>query len=129
MLLVDTSVWVVVLSRRAPFRLESLVDFRDVVTCPVVVQEVLQGIGDESAFRRIRGALEALPTVESPMPIDRFLEAAALYRLARSAGKTVRAGADCLIAACAIRHDLEVLHRDRDFIALAQVSPLRQRPV
>jgi predicted nucleic acid-binding protein len=34
---------------------------------------------------------------------------------------------DCLIAACAIRHDLEVLHRDRDFDALATISPLRAR--
>jgi predicted nucleic acid-binding protein len=34
---------------------------------------------------------------------------------------------DCLIAACAIRHDLEVLHRDRDFAVISQVSALRQR--
>jgi predicted nucleic acid-binding protein len=32
-----------------------------------------------------------------------------------------------LIAACAIRHDLEILHRDRDFTAIAQISALRQR--
>jgi predicted nucleic acid-binding protein len=128
-LLVDSSVWVAVLSRRPPFRLESRVDFRDVVTCPVVVQEVLQGIREESAFRRIRAAMVALPIVESPMAIDRFVEAAALYRLARAAGKTVRSGIDCLIAACAIRHDIEVVHRDRDFTALAEVSALRQRPL
>jgi predicted nucleic acid-binding protein len=34
---------------------------------------------------------------------------------------------DCLIAACAIRHDLEVLHRDRDFAVLSQISALRER--
>ncbi|MGH7896519.1 MAG: type II toxin-antitoxin system VapC family toxin [Candidatus Binatia bacterium] len=129
MILVDTSVWVAVLSRRPPFRLESRIDFREVVTCPVVVQEVLQGIRDESAFRRVRTSLLALPMVESPVPIDRFIEAATLHRLARAAGKSVRAGADCLIAAFAIRHDLEVLHRDRDFGALAEISSLRQRSV
>jgi predicted nucleic acid-binding protein len=34
---------------------------------------------------------------------------------------------DCLIAACAIRHDLEVLHEDRDFGGLAMISSLKQR--
>lgn len=42
-------------------------------------------------------------------------------------GLTVRSSVDCLIAACAIRHDLEVLHRDRDYPALAGISALRQR--
>jgi len=32
-----------------------------------------------------------------------------------------------VIDACAIRGDLEILHRDRDYAALAQISPLRQR--
>jgi len=41
----------------------------------------------------------------------------------------VRSSVDCLIAACALRHDLDVLHRDRDFPVLARVSRLRQRRV
>jgi len=32
-----------------------------------------------------------------------------------------------LIAACAIRHDLVVLHHDRDFARLSEVSALRAR--
>jgi predicted nucleic acid-binding protein len=55
---------------------------------------------------------------------SRFLEAAELYRTARRAGVTVRSSVDCLIAACAIRHRVGVLHVDRDFDALARVSPL-----
>ena len=35
----------------------------------------------------------------------------------------------CLIAACALRHDLTVLHRDRDYPALAGISNLRERRV
>ncbi|MCE9581620.1 MAG: PIN domain-containing protein [Planctomycetes bacterium] len=46
---------------------------------------------------------------------------------ARRQGVTVRSSVDCLIAACALRHQLTVLHRDRDFHRLAKVSPLRQR--
>jgi predicted nucleic acid-binding protein len=69
----------------------------------------------------------ALPCVESPLRQERFEEAAGLYRAARRAGFTIRSGVDCLIAACAIRHGLTVLHRDRDYPVLAKVSPLLER--
>jgi predicted nucleic acid-binding protein len=50
-----------------------------------------------------------------------------LHRAARRRGLTVRSSVDCLIAAYAPRHDLEFLHRDRDYQALAQLSRLRER--
>jgi predicted nucleic acid-binding protein len=99
----------------------------EIVTCLPIIQEVLQGFRDETAFRTAREAMLALPIVESPLRVDLFLDAVGLYRAARRAGLTVRSGVDCLIAACAIRHDLTLLHRDRDFPALATVSPLKQR--
>ena len=77
--------------------------------------------------RLAREALLALPTVESPLPQERFEEAAELFRAARRAGVTLRSSVDCLIAACAIRHGLTVVHRDRDFSALARVSSLQER--
>jgi predicted nucleic acid-binding protein len=123
--LVDTSVWVEVFRRPPGVRLEGLVDFDSVVTCLPVVQEVLQGFTDEAAFAVARDAMGALPIVESPLRAEAFDEAVQLYRLARRAGFTVRSGVDCLIAACALRHGLTVLHRDRDFDALARVSALR----
>jgi predicted nucleic acid-binding protein len=126
-ILVDTSIWIEVFRQRRPLDLARLVDFDDVVTCLPVVQEVLQGFREEGAYRRARDAMLALPVVESPLDIDVVLAAAGLYRTARARGVTVRSSVDCLIAACALRHDLEVLHRDRDFDAIARVSPLRQR--
>jgi predicted nucleic acid-binding protein len=125
--LVDTSVWIEVFRARRPLDLEEAVDFDDIATCLPVIQEVLQGFRDERAYRRARDAMIALPIVESPLAESLFSEAVDLYRAARRAGSTVRSSVDCLIAACAIRHDLEILHRDRDFPALASVSPLRQR--
>ncbi|MGH2769151.1 MAG: PIN domain-containing protein [Actinomycetota bacterium] len=50
-----------------------------------------------------------------------------MYRGARHAGVTVRSSVDCLIAACALRHDLTILHHDRDFDALARISRLQVR--
>jgi len=128
-ILVDSSVWIEVFRARQPLVLTSLVDFDDVVTCLPVVQEVLQGFRDEGDFRLARDAMLSLPIVEAPLGDATFLEAATLYRRARSAGRTVRSSVDCLIAACALRSDLEVLHRDRDYAALAAVSGLRQRTI
>jgi predicted nucleic acid-binding protein len=125
--LVDTSVWIEVFRMQRPLDLERAVDFDDVVTCLPIVQEVLQGFREEAAYRRAREAMLSLPIVESPLDRAVFTDAVALYRGARRAGRTVRSSVDCLIAACAIRHDLEVLHRDRDYGALAEISPLRHR--
>ena len=129
MKLVDTSVWVETFRRIAPLDLERLVSLDEVVTCLPVVQEVLQGFRDEDAYRRAKAAMLALPVVESPLAEEVFVEGVGLYRAARRAGLTVRSSVDCLIAACAIRHDLEVLHVDRDYGALARVSGLRQKLV
>ena len=125
MVLVDTSVWIEVFRKGARKRLEDLVDFDEIVTCLPVIQEVLQGFDDERAFAVARDAMHALPIVESPMSRAVFDQAADLYRAARRAGVTVRSGVDCLIAACALRNDLDLLHHDRDFDALARVSTLR----
>ena len=129
MILVDSSIWIEVFRARQPLVLTSFVDFDDVVTCLPVVQEVLQGFRDEGAFRVAREAMLSLPIVEAPLGAATFLEAVALYRRARSAGRTIRSSVDCLIAACALRSDLEVLHRDRDYAALAAVSGLRERAI
>lgn len=129
MVLVDTSVWVEVFRARDPLDLEAAVDVEEVVTCLPVIQEVLQGFRVEWAFRWARESMLAFPVVESPLGEDLFLEAVDLYRSARRAGLTVRSSTDGLIAACAIRHDLAVLHRDRDYAALAEVSALHHRPI
>jgi predicted nucleic acid-binding protein len=128
-MLVDTSVWIETFRARRPIDLEQAVDFDEIVTCLPIVQEVLQGFRDETAYRRARQAMLSLPIVESPLPEAVFEHAVDLYRSARRGGLTLRSSVDCLIAACAIRHDLEVLHRDRDYPILARVSPLRQRAV
>jgi len=127
--LVDTSVWIETFRRNDPFDLEGTVDFDLVVTCLPVVQEVLQGFRNEAGFRHARSAMHALPMVESPLEREVFDQAVSLYRTARRNGLTIRSSVDCLIAACAIRNALCVLHRDRDYPALAKVSELQQRTV
>ena len=127
MILVDTSIWIAVFAKDSPLSLQQVLDFEEVATCLPVVREVLQGFRAESAYRTARDALLSLPIVESPMGESLFLEAANLYRAARRRGLTVRSSTDCVIAACALRHDLEVIHHDRDYQLLSVVSPLKAR--
>jgi predicted nucleic acid-binding protein len=127
--LVDTSVWVELFRKQTRFKLESVVSTDDIVTCLPVVQEVLQGFRDERAFALARDAMFSFPVVESPLRAEVVLEAAGLYRSARRAGLTIRSGVDCLIAACAIRNGLSVLHQDRDFELIARIASLESRDI
>ncbi|MBN1444429.1 MAG: PIN domain-containing protein [Planctomycetes bacterium] len=127
LVLVDTSVWIEVFRRLDPLDLEPIVDLEAVVTCLPVVQEVLQGFREETAHRVAREAILSFPVLEDPLGLGVVEEAVDLYRTARRQGISLRSSVDCLIAATALRHDCEVLHRNRDFAALARVSRLRER--
>lgn len=129
MILVDTSVWVDFFRRGSALDLESVVDLEEVVTCLPVIQEILHGFDDQGAYHRAREAMTSFPIVESPLSEQVFHVAVDLYRSGRRAGVTVRSGVDCLIAACALRNSLTVLHKDRDFDALARIAPLSVRRV
>jgi predicted nucleic acid-binding protein len=126
-LLVDTSAWIEVFRRRPRLTLEQVAgDLDRVVTCLPILQEVLQGFDDEQAYRIAHTAMWALPRVESPLTPEVVDAAVDLYRRARRAGLTVRSSVDCLIAVCASRHRLRVVHRDRDFPRLASVIAFEQ---
>ena len=127
MLLVDTSAWIEVFRRDPLITLDDITDDRDrIATCLPVIQEVLQGFNDERAFRVAQTAMYALPCVEASLSRTLVDSAIDLFRLARRAGVTVRSSSDCLIAACAVRHGLSVVHCDRDYRHLARIAPLQQ---
>lgn len=129
MYLVDTSVWIRHFSKNDEFDLRSVCTPDERVLCLPIYQELLQGIRDDGAFRRIETILNAPVILDDPMDRDLFGHAISLYRLTCRQGVTVRSSIDCLIAASAIRHGLPILHADRDFSALAKVSELRQETV
>jgi predicted nucleic acid-binding protein len=54
-----------------------------------------------------------------------YEEAAALFRVCRRRGETVRKLIDCLIAAVAIGADIPLLHADADYEVLARHTALR----
>ena len=127
MILVDTSVWVEFFAHPSRLDLASEIDLDDVVTCLPVIQEILQGFDDQRAYLMAREAMFAFPIVESPLGSAVFEDAVDLYRRARRAGFTVRSGVDCLVAACAMRNSLAIVHRDRDYDALGEIAGLEVR--
>ena len=125
MILIDTSAWVEFLrdtGSPACSRVEALLA-GDIATCDMVRMEVFAGARDDLHIRRLRGLLARAATLP-PTPAA-YEQAAALYRLCRLRGDTVRKLPDCLIAAVAIRADAAVLHKDTDFDILARHTELR----
>lgn len=121
MTLVDTSGWIEIARGRLdpPPRARELLGF---ATCGPVLQELLQGLDEGSAF--VEDFL-SLPGLSDPMPLRLFRAAAAIHRAGRSRGFTVRSSVDCLIAAVALEHGLAVWHRDRDFDQISRFTGLR----
>lgn len=129
MFLVDTSAWIELFRRSSRLDLETVVSLEEIVICPPILQEVLQGFDDTRAYEIAREAMLAFPMVEAPVELAVFELAADLYRSARRRGVTVRSSVDCLIAVCALRNSLTVIHCDRDYDALARVTSLKVRRI
>jgi predicted nucleic acid-binding protein len=125
--LVDSSLWIA--EWRRPGAIPSYVSFPDIAICPPVLQEVLQGVRDEDLYGTARMTLLSVAMLEQPMSANVFEEAAQIYRTGRITGFTIRSSFDCLIAACAIRHAVPVLHSDGDFNTIARFTRLQSRYV
>ncbi|RNL65740.1 PIN domain nuclease [Nocardioides marmoriginsengisoli] len=131
MILVDTSCWVDYLrSNDTPARTEvrRLIteDLGSVVTCEPVAMELLAGTTSPQVNARVEQLVNGLPSLRLDPVVD-FRSAAAVQRAARAEGHVVRSIIDCLIAAVAIRHDVELLHKDGDFETITRVTTLRAR--
>ncbi len=126
MIIVDTSAWIEFL-RDTGSTVCDTVDVllgADLAICDAISMEVLAGARNERHLAELRGLL-ARATVVPVRPED-YEEAAALYRMCRRNGETVRKLIDCLIAAVAIRSKASILHADADFTALARHTLLAE---
>lgn len=125
-MIADTSAWIEYLratGSRAHRRLrQALVDHEAIVLPHVVLQELLQGARGPQAFRTLHDRLDQLPAFVADDDRELYAMAALLYARGRWTGRTIRSSNDCLIAACAITGDHELLAHDRDFAALAQID-------
>jgi predicted nucleic acid-binding protein len=92
-------------------------------TTGLVVLEILAGARDERHALDLRRLLARCRFLAVEEPSDHEA-AAALYRLCRRAGTTIRRLPDCLIAVVALRTGAELLHRDPDFEAIGRHTSL-----
>lgn len=124
--LADSSAWVEFLrdtGSPAAEAVDRLIGSAELVTTDVIVMELLAGARDDED----EASLSALLAVATFIPVarDDWVTAARLQRRCRAGGEPVRRINDCLIAAVAIRANVPVLHRDRDFEVLVRHSALR----
>lgn len=125
-ILVDTSVWINVFKG---IETKASVFLRDndnisAATCPVIVQEVLQGIVSDNDYNTISGYFNNLVKL-TPNGYHYAREASQLYRRLQKKGVTIRKPNDCLIAVYAIENNIPILHDDKDFISIATFSDLK----
>lgn len=105
--------------------MKQLVANHEVLICPTVYQELLQGIREDNQFCKIKNIISLFPMLKPDFP---FIEDTAvdLYRSLRRQGITIRKPNDCLIAAYALVNDAPVLFSDRDFDAICDHSALQR---
>ena len=128
-LIVDTSVWIDSFNpKKKTAEKELLIQLiqKDypIFLCPVIYQEILQGIREENVFEEIKTILQHYRMTD----IDILYvtnHAVDLYRHLRKMGITIRKSVDCLIASYAIISDMHLLHNDVDFTQIAKNSRLK----
>ena len=127
MILADTSAWIEFLrktgsstARLMRRRLES----DEVATTDVVIAEILAGSTNADRLAAWRRALDASVYLRQEPYVD-AVEAARLYRECRLGGESPRQLTDCVVAAVALRNNVPILHRDRDYDVIARHSTLR----
>lgn len=91
-----------------------------------IFQEVLQGAGSITEYRKLQRYLESQIFFHPKDPVTSYAQAARIYFDCRKKGITIRSTIDCLIAQIALEYDLSILHNDNDFDAMTTAIPLKQ---
>ena len=128
MIVIDTSVWILLLNEVDHPKVEkarAIIEGPEDVGIPgIVLEEILRGLKSASHFRRTRDLLlNDFTYLEMTQSL--FIRSAEIYRTLRKRGRTISSTADCLIAACVIGESASLLENDGDFQAIAEFFPLK----
>ena len=118
-ILIDTTIWVDFFrekekAKQADILQQLIEEDNNICICPIIYQEVLQGVRDDKTFTEIKSILQNVTMINTPI-MDVADYAIDLYRGLRKKGITIRKPYDCLIASYAILEDVYLLHNDSDF--------------
>ncbi len=126
-IIVDTSVWIDFyngISNKPVEVLKSIMLTDVIIIPPIIVQEILQGIREKKLLAVVEDAILGFQFFNYDM-YEAAFEAAALYRLLRVKGVTVRTSNDCLIAWLCIANNFPIHHNDKDFNNIAKNTSLK----
>lgn len=127
-LMFDTSVWVDFFRNEKSEKADLLAFYIEnnepILLMPTIIQEVLQGIREDTQFRRLKDILSYMQILEIS-PVEAAIGAAELYRSLRKKGVTIRKSNDCLIAYYAIEFSITLIHSDSDFDLISSSSHLK----
>ncbi len=126
-IMVDTSVWVDFFhgyQKKGSLKLYEIIESEDIVVPPVIFQEILQGIKDESLVKEVEDYLTAY-TLMSYDPYFAAKESAGMYRELRKKGVTISKTNDTLIAWLCLYFNCSLLHNDKDFTQIAKHTNLK----
>jgi predicted nucleic acid-binding protein len=127
MILVDSSVWIDHLRRRATrqvLQLRSLMSSTPLLVGDSILCELLRGLRSDAEARLIERGFrqyEIVPLCDPGLAVT----AAANYRFLRARGVTVRKLADLIIGTFCIERGHALLHSDRDFEPMERLLGLR----
>ncbi len=129
--IVDSSVWIDFFNKKTSPKVKKLMEIfptsisEGIITVlPIIVQEVLQGIENDTFYNIVKENLFGFKKYE----VDSYkfaLQAADLYRDLRKKGITIRKANDCLIASICIENKFSLLHNDKDFDNIAKYTSLK----
>ncbi len=129
MILIDTSIWINVLSKKQSVNyantLQELIAGRDIALTRFQQLELLQGCKSEREWLRLSEYLEGQNYLETKS--STWKSAARIFYELRKKGITIRSPIDCCIAQIAIERRVLLFHDDRDFAVIAKSFPLQQK--
>jgi hypothetical protein len=117
MVIIDTTIWIDYLggiSNPETLWLDREMTLQRLGLTDLILCEVLQGIRDDTAFRRVRSQLLNFEVFKTG-GVELAVMSARNYRSLRALGHTVRKTIDCLIATFCLDAGHALLHRNRDF--------------
>jgi len=125
--LVDSSVWIDyfngIQSNKTNI-LDDLLRAQLVIIGDIILTEILQGFTIESDFKNAKKILAPLDCMQLGGK-SLAIKAASNFRFLRSKGITIRKTVDMLIGSWCMEHEIELLHKDRDFDQIAIHLPLK----
>lgn len=129
MILVDSSVWIDYFNKSQSKSANELswllINAPNQIGLPdIVVTEVLQGIRDDNIYNKTKKTL-LLFTVFRENKLDIYLKASEIFRKCKAKGLAIRSTIDVIIAAIALKNNLEIFTLDKDFINIAKIFPLK----